>query len=75
MEKNNCVRELTLKPDMKCTYTSPGCEFWDGPILYTFVPAFKLEKMMPLIMRDPGTLMVWVSDSHNAVVASMGSKK
>jgi hypothetical protein len=64
------AKKLTLNEDMKCTYIAPGCEWWEGEILYTFIPAFKVEEMMPQVHADPGTLMIWVSSSHNAVVSS-----
>ena len=70
MGKYYSAKKLTYNVDMKCIYIKPGCEWWEGGIIYTFIPAFKVEEMMPQVHNDPETLMIWMSDSHNVVVAS-----
>ena len=75
MSGNYNVKKLTDNLDMKCTYIVYGAEWWEGEILYTFIPAFKVEEMMPQVFADEATLMVWMSSSHNAVIASKADKR
>ncbi|MCD6436350.1 MAG: hypothetical protein J7L15_08220 [Clostridiales bacterium] len=64
------AKKLIYNIDMKCIYIDPRYEWWEGGIVYTFIPAFKVEGMMPQVYKDTDTLMIWISESHNVVVSS-----
>lgn len=70
MSGSHMAQKLTFNTDMKVIYICEKFEWYEGEILYTFIPSFKVEDMMPQVMNDHRTLMVWLSDSHNSVVAS-----
>jgi len=69
------AKNLTIVPEMVLWHVNPRYEFWEGGIMYSFIPSPQMDEMIDEIMIDTSTLCVWLDPNGNGIVSSKIQKR